>query len=143
MIYLILLRGVKINLPDRYLRICKAGAGAMTLILASLVAHAQQPGPPVVATPTFEIKRFDLSGNTLLSTERIQDLIAPFSGPQRTLANVQRAQAAIEEAYRQLGYGTVQVTLPEQNITSGVIRFNVIQPRVGMVVLDGKKNLNN
>ena len=143
MIYLTSFRGVKINLPSRFIKLCRVSAGALPLMLAATGVCAQQPAPQVVASPAFEIKRYDLSGNTLLSIERLQSLIAPFTGPQRTLADVQRAQAAIEEAYRQLGYGTVQVTLPEQNITSGVIRFNVIQPRVGKVVLDGNKNFNN
>ncbi len=87
-----------------------------------------------------EIKLFlevPLSGNTLLSTEKLQALIAPYIGSKRTLGDVQRAQSLIEQAYRELGYGTVQVTLPEQDITSGVIRYRILQPKVGKVVLAG------
>ncbi len=56
---------------------------------------------------------------------------------------MQHAQAAIEEAYRALGYGAVQVTLPEQNITSGSIQFRIVQPKVGKVVLDGNMHFSN
>ncbi len=100
-----------------------------------------QPNVPSAAQtvegPTFDIKRFELTGNTLLSTERIQSLIAPYVGTQRSLADVQRAQSAIEGAYRELGYGAVQVILPEQDITSGTIRLRVLQPKIGKVVLGG------
>lgn len=113
-----------------------------TLSLSVALAHAQQPAPQADSGPTFEIKRYELSGNTLLSTERIQAIIAPYTGPQRTLADVQRAQAAVEEAYRSLGYGSVQVSLPEQNVTSGVIQFRVLQPKVGKVVIADNKNFN-
>jgi hemolysin activation/secretion protein len=117
----------------------RAGLYAGALSFSVTMACAQQPAqaPAETSGPTFDIKRFELSGNTLLSTERIQALIAPYVGTQRTLADVQRAQAVIEEAYRSLGYGIVQVTLPEQDITSGVIRYRVLQPKVGKVVLDG------
>jgi hemolysin activation/secretion protein len=111
--------------------------------LSPTSGHAQQPVQQVGASPTFEIKRYELSGNTLLSSDRIQTIIAPYTGPQRMLADVQRAQAAIEEAYRDMGYGTVQVMLPEQNVTSGVIQFRILQPKVGKVILDGNKHFNN
>ena len=36
----------------------------------------------------------------------------------------------------------VQVLLPEQDITKGVVQFRVVQPRVGRVVIDGNKHFN-
>lgn len=132
--------GVKNKKPNKNNALRNIGFCLSALSLSVALAHAQQPAP---TGPTFEIKRYELSGNTLLSTERILSIIAPFTGPQRSLADVQRAQSAIEEAYRSLGYGTVQVTLPEQNITSGVIQFRVLQPKVGKVVLDGNKHFDN
>lgn len=121
---------------------CIVAALGVSVTLA-LPAYAQQRDPQSSGSPTFEIKRFDLAGNTLLSNDRILNIIAPYVGQRRTLADVQRAQAAVEEAYRDIGYGAVQVTLPEQDITSGVIRFRVLQPRVGKVILDGNKHFNS
>jgi hemolysin activation/secretion protein len=118
------------------------GVSAALVVVSVSPARAQQAAA-VPAAPAFEIKRFDLSGNTLLSSERIQSIVMPYLGAQRTLADVQRAQAAIEEAYRDIGYGAVQVSLPEQNITSGVIQFRIIQPRVGKVILDGNRHFNS
>lgn len=117
--------------------------GALSLSVSQVFAQApaQANGQPAEG-PTFDIKRYELSGNTLLSTERIQTLIAPYVGAQRSLADVQRAQAAIEAAYRDMGYGALQVTLPEQDITSGTIRLRVLQPKVGKVVLDGNLRFN-
>ncbi len=114
--------------------------GLSVLPLSMSMGYAQQPAPqPELASagPTFEIKRYELSGNTLLSAERIQAIIAPYTGTQRSLADVQKAQAAVETAYRDLGYSAIQVQLPEQNITSGTIQFRVLQPKVGKVILDG------
>lgn len=104
----------KISNKNKRLRSAILCLGALSLSVS--LAFAQQPTAQPNAQPdegpTFDIKRFDLTGNTLLSNERIQSLIAPYVGTKRSLADIQRAQSAIEAAYRELGYGVVQVTLP-------------------------------
>ncbi len=151
MVYLIVWRGVQQKNINKNNRLCKARLCLSALSLSVTLAYAQQPTAQSNLTgasqsasgPVFDIKRYELTGNTLLTTERIQALIAPHVGAQRSLADVQRAQAAVEDGYRSLGYGTVQVTLPEQDITSGVIQFRVLQPKVGKVVLDGNLNFDS
>src|SRR5258708_25665727 len=80
--------------------------------------RAQQPAgaAPVLR---FDINQYQVDGNTLLKPAVIERLVAPYKGKQKDFANVQRALEALEIAYRDLGYGSVQVVLPEQNIASG------------------------
>ena len=117
----------------------------VVLVLASLgfavlapPAHAQQPAE-VVPAPRFDINRFDVQGNTLLPAEEIQRAVAPFVGKAKDFADIQRALEALEQAFRDRGFGVVQVILPEQDITKGVVQFRVLQPRIGRVVMDGNK----
>ena len=140
--YLIYRHGVIDKIFNKNKCLGKFGLCLGALSLSAALAHAQQPAPQADSGPTFEIKRYELSGNTILSTERILAIIAPYTGAQRSLADVQRAQAAVEEAYLSLGYGSVQVSLPEQNVTSGVIRFRVLQPKVGKVVIGDNKHFD-
>jgi hemolysin activation/secretion protein len=93
----------------------------------------------VQPSPKFDIQRIEITGNTLLSGSDLEFIVAPYVGKRRELADVQRAQAALEQAYRDLGLGVVRVTLPEQNITSGVILFRVLQPTIGRVNVEGNK----
>ena len=116
--------------------------GACVLASITYVASAQQPVAPIPA-PRFEIKRFAVQGNTLLSPEIAEAAVAPFAGKNKDFADIQRALEALEQAYRDRGYGVVQVVLPEQDITKGVVRFRVIQPRVGRVVIEGNKYFND
>jgi hemolysin activation/secretion protein len=110
----------------------------------SCVTYAQDAPPlQVPAEPRFDVQRYDVSGNTLLSKEHIDRVLAPYTGTQRQLADVRRAQADLGAAYRELGYGTVQVILPEQNINAGVIRFRVLQPKIGKLALDGNRHFND
>lgn len=102
-------------------------------------AHAADADPDAVR---FEIKRFVVEGNTLLAAAEVDRLLAPHRGSNKDFADIQRALGALEAAYRAAGYGVVNVTLPEQDITRGDIRFVVIEPRIGKVTIEGNKTFD-
>ncbi len=91
----------------------------------------------------FDIVRFQVDGNSLLSAERVQQLVAPFVGRKKVYGDVQKALEALENDYRRLGYGTVQVYVPEQELTSGVVKLVVSEGVVGKVTITGNKYFNN
>ena len=112
--------------------IARALAAAVILAAGSLHhASAQDAG--------FDIVRFQIDGNTLLPAERVQALVAPFVGRGKVYGDVQKALEALEGDYRRLGYGTVQVYVPEQELTSGVVRLLVTESAIGKVSLTGNK----
>ena len=88
---------------------------------------------------SFDIVRFQVEGNSILPAARVQELVAPFVGPHKVYADVQKALEALEGDYRRLGYGTVQVYVPEQELTSGVVRLSVSEGVVGKVTITGNK----
>jgi hemolysin activation/secretion protein len=102
---------------------------------------AQQPAD-VAPAPRFDIVRFEVTGNTLLPQEEVNRVVAPFTGKNRDFSDVQRALESLEQAFRDRGYGVVQVILPEQDITAGVVRFRVLQPRIGKVTIEGNRQFN-
>ncbi len=99
----------------------------------------QVPAAEVSAAPRFPIERFDVNGNTLLTTAEIERIFAPYAGQNKDFGDIQRALESLEQAYRNRGYGAVQVLLPEQDITRGVVRLNVIEPRIGKVIVEGNQ----
>lgn len=86
-------------------------------------------------TERFDIRRFQIEGATLLTGDEIAQLVAPFTGEKREYGDIQRALEAIEIAYRQRGYSAVQVHAPEQELTGGVVRLNVIETVIAKVGL--------
>src|SRR5687767_10735354 len=110
------------------------------LIFASSL-HAQ-PAPEAIPAPRFDINRFEVVGNTLLPEAEVERLVAPYTGKNKDFADIQRALEALEQAYRDRGYGVAQVQLPEQDITRGVVRFRVLQPRVGRVAIEGNTHFD-
>jgi hemolysin activation/secretion protein len=124
------------------------GRGARAFAFVAVVAGGgisipafSQQAP--VSSPKFDIVRFVLSGNTLLPAQEVERVVAPFTGQQKDFGDIQGALEALEHAYRDHGYGTVQVVLPEQDITKGVVQFRIVQPRIGKVTIEGNKHFDN
>lgn len=103
--------------------------------------YAQAP-VEVAPPPRFDINRFEISGNTLLPAAEVDRLVSPYTGKNKDFADIQRALESLEQAFRDRGYGVVQVILPEQDITRGVVQFRVLQPRVGKVIIEGNTQFN-
>ena len=117
---------------------------AMARVLAAAVLLTVAPLNHAVAQDAgFEIASFQIDGNTILPVERIQALVAPFVGKGKVYGDVQKALEALEGEYRRLGYGTVQVYVPEQELTGGQVRLVVSEGVVGKVTITGNKYFNN
>lgn len=111
------------------------GATCATFAAGARAGAPADAGDPAVVR--FDIRRFDVSGNTLLPAATVDAAVAPFAGPQRDFGDVQRALEALEGAYRQAGYTVVTVELPEQELDQGVVRLRVVQTRIGTVKVQG------
>jgi hemolysin activation/secretion protein len=109
---------------------------------APLSARAQAPAE-VIVPPRFLIDRFEVIGNTLLLASELERLFAPYTGKSKDFGDIQRALESLESAYRDRGYGVVQVLLPEQDITKGVVQLRVLQPQVGRVLIEGNTHFDN
>ena len=109
---------------------------------APLNARAQAPAE-VIAPPRFDINRFEVVGNTLLPPSELERVFAPYTGRNKDFGDIQRALESLEAAYRDRGYGVVQVLLPEQDITRGVVQIRVLQPRVGRVLIEGNTHFDD
>lgn len=115
-------------------------AVAAVAFAASHASLAQAPQkPPVDDSPRFEIRRFLFEGATLVSRDRLERETFSFVGSGKTFADVQRALEAVERSYSSAGWSAVQVVLPEQELERGEIRFQIIEARIGSVIVEGNK----
>ncbi len=115
------------------------------LIAASVLAaavNAAMAAEGEDAPIRFEITRFAVSGNTLLSAADIDRTVAPFTGPARDFGHVQQALEALEAAYRARGYSVVTVRLPEQELNRGVVRLEVVQSAIGKIAVSGNRHVD-
>lgn len=110
-------------------------AGIALAILA-LSAHAADEQDGI---GHFDIARFEVDGNTLLAADTINKILTPYTGARRNFGHVQMALEALEAEYHKLGFNVVQVGLPEQELNQGVVRFQVVETKIGKVRVEGNQ----
>ncbi len=103
---------------------------------ANLCYAADEQQPDI---PRFDIKGFLVEGNTKLDKAAIDSTLAKFTGEKKDFGTVQEALETLETMYRKRGFTTVKVTLPEQELEKGIIRFVVIEARITSVKVEGNK----
>lgn len=82
-----------------------------------------------------KVMRFELQGNRLIDSAKLQAALSQYRGRTLGLADLQRAAAAVAEVYAQAGW-LARVYLPPQDITEGVILLQVEEARFGAVRID-------
>ncbi len=108
-------------------------------VLAVAVASAWGADAADDGAIRFEISRFTVQGNTLLSQAQIDSVLAPYSGKERDFGYVQRALEALEAAYHERGYNVVTIELPEQELNGGVVTLRVVETRIGRVTVKNNR----
>jgi hemolysin activation/secretion protein len=79
---------------------------------------------------TFDLLELRVKGNTKLEDTVIERSVYPFLGPKMTIDTVISAQKALEDVYKNKGYQTVTVDIPEQDVENGVVYLQVIEGKV-------------
>jgi hemolysin activation/secretion protein len=99
----------------------------------------RQPETKAQAEPRFDILEYRVEGNSVLTREQIERAVYPHLGPRRTIADVERARGGLEKAYRDAGYATVLVDIPEQKVSSGSVALQVTEGRLSRVRVKGSR----
>lgn len=107
-------------------------------------ASAQTTESPDTAAPAasavkVQVREFKISGSKLLPDEKLQAVVAPYKG-ERSLDELKAAAQAVQDAYRNAGYGAVIAYLPEQTgAAPGEVTIAVLEGRIERVVVSGNK----
>ncbi len=102
------------------------------LLLAALALAASGAN----AQTKFAITGYKVLGNTLLDPARLGLTTQAHTGPQSDFETIQQAVEALEKAYSHAGFGSVKVEVPEQELESGVVTLQVVEGKLGEVVVE-------
>ena len=83
------------------------------------------------------VRKFVVSGNSLVETAVLQEALAPYQGRSLTLSDLQSASAAVALAYRKIGL-MASCSVPKQEVAGGVVRLHVTEAKFGGAVVDDK-----
>jgi hemolysin activation/secretion protein len=92
----------------------------------SAARRASQPAK-TNALSGFLVRGYEISGDTLLSTKTLMSIFAKRTGTNVTVGEIVQAAADLQLEYRDRGYPTVAVSLPQQQITNGYVKIRVFE----------------
>lgn len=107
------------------------------MLLLALPASAQQGVAD--GERRFDIWEYRIEGNSLLDAEVIELAVTPFLGPQRHIGDINEAAASLERSYRDSGYPTIYIDIPEQDVVGGVVTLKVVEGRLDRVRVEGAR----
>lgn len=88
----------------------------------------------------FRVSEFQVQGNTILKPDEIEQALSKYKGEETTASELEQARQGLEKLYRERGYPTVLVYLPEQTVESGTVRYNVVESRLAEVTVTGNEH---
>lgn len=127
------------------------------LIDGTVLIRVEQGTPPPAAKPAgaavaggpppkergLEIRRISVEGNTLLAPEVVDRILAPAIGTNVTIPGLQKALGDLQLAYRERGWATVSVGLPQQQITNAVVRVRVVEGTLADIRITGNRHFSS
>ncbi len=85
----------------------------------------------------FDIRAFQVKGNTVLPADAVERAVYPFMGPGRSEADVERAREALQRASRRRAMSPSQSSYPSSAVESGILQLEVQQQAIGKVLVEG------
>ena len=104
---------------------------------------ARQAPPDAPASeqkaPYFDVWEYRVQGNTLLERQDIERAVYPFMGKDKSIQDIEKARQALQQRYRDAGYATVLVNIPQQKVQNGVVRLKIVEGTVGRLLVSGSR----
>jgi hemolysin activation/secretion protein len=85
------------------------------------------------------VREYRVRGGKLLGADEIGAAVYPYLGPYRSVKDIDEARAALEKVYKDKGYQTVVVDVPEQSGRGGIIYLEVVENQVGRLRVRGAR----
>lgn len=91
------------------------------------------------AGPRVLVKKFRVTGNTVISTKKLEALVASEEGKELTLDELREVAARITDYYASKGYILARAYLPPQDVREGIIEIAVLEGQVGEIEVTGNE----
>ncbi|MCA9775253.1 MAG: ShlB/FhaC/HecB family hemolysin secretion/activation protein [Candidatus Eremiobacteraeota bacterium] len=101
-----------------------------TMMLFPLTALAQS---------RVKVEGFEFEGNTQVTSEKLSTALGDLRGQELTFDELKAAADRLTDLYRQEGYFTVRAALPAQDVKDGVVKFSIIESKLGKVSVQGNE----
>lgn len=123
----------------RFSACMNAGRHALAITIAASACIGAQAAD---ADVHFQVNDYLVVGEPKIPVEKLRQALAPYTGPKVDFATVRNAASALQGLYASIGHAAVQVSIPQQDISSGTVRLAVTEARVGRVAIIGNQHFD-
>jgi hemolysin activation/secretion protein len=108
-----------------------------TVISSSPAQETNAPAKP--AGKAFFVSRYEVAGNTVLPQAQIDSVLTNHTGNAVTITDLKKGLGELQLLYRNFGFPTIYVSLPQQKITNGVVHVDVVEGRLSSIKIEGNR----
>jgi hemolysin activation/secretion protein len=87
--------------------------------------------------PRVAVRKFRITGNTAIATDRLEALVRPDEGKELTLEQLRAVAAKVTEYYGEQGYILARAYLPPQDVREGTLEIAVLEGEIGEIEVIG------
>jgi hemolysin activation/secretion protein len=113
--------------------------GIVGVWIAGQGATNAPPGAKAKVETPFTVRGYEIHGDTLLSTNTLMSLLVKYTGTNITSTNIFHARNDLQLEYRDRGYPTVSVVVPQQRLTNGIVHIQVFEGRLASILVTGNR----
>lgn len=92
-----------------------------------------------IGTKGVYINSIEVSPSEILTKEEINNVIGQYVGKNVFMSDIQNAINAINNLYAEKGYVTARAYLPEQTVSNGNIRIELIESKIGNITVENNR----
>jgi len=82
-----------------------------------------------------QVNGFKISGNSVIATQKLQAVLAPFVGKSLSFSELQDASRTIPEYYRDNGFSS-RAFLPPQEVQGGIVEIMILEGKLSAIEID-------
>ena len=95
------------------------------------------------AADSLYVKQVIVEGSTVFPAEQLDEVITPYQERRLTIADIQELKDKLTLLYISEGYLNSGVIIPQQDLSEGILRYQVIEGRLLALSIDGNKRLRD
>jgi hemolysin activation/secretion protein len=108
-------------------------AEAQTAVVATVTNAVVKKG-----VPTLDVRGYLVEGNTVLPPGDFA-MLTNYTGANLTFPQLREGLGKLQLRYRELGFPTISVTLPQQKLTNGIVRVKVVEGRLSKIIVEDNR----
>lgn len=105
--------------------------GITMMLIFTSIAYTQ--------TNSIYVDKIEINKSSILSETELNNLISDYQSRDVTINELRELVSKINELYTKKGYITAQAVLPEQNVENGVVKIELIEGKIGEIILQGNQ----